>query len=216
MNTDYARRQMIEQQVRAWDVYDHDVLRALRDIPRERFVPEGWEALAFADTEIPLAHGEAMMTPTVEGRLLQALKLDGTENVLEIGTGSGFLTACLASLARQVTSIDIYPDFLESARSRFSDLDVRNVDLLEMDGTQSLPEGSFDAIAVTGSLQRFDPRLVEALTIGGRLFIVVGDAPAMQAKLLVKTEDNDWQSETLFETMLAPLRNGARPPQFSF
>ncbi len=216
MNTDYARRQMIEQQVRAWDVYDHDVLRVFREIPRERFVPEGWEALAFADTEIPLAYGEAMMTPTVEGRLLQALELDGTENVLEIGTGSGFLTTCLASLARQVTSIDIYPDFLESARSRFSDLDARNVDLLEMDGTQSLPEGSFDAIAVTGSLQQFDPRLVEALTIGGRLFIVVGDAPAMQAKLLVKTEDNDWQSETLFETMLAPLRNGAPPPQFSF
>ena len=216
MNTDFARQQMIRQQVRAWDVFDEDVLDVLASVARENFVPEGYEALAFADTEIPIGNDELMMTPTVEGRLLQALKLTGDDNVLEIGTGSGFVTACLAKLAGKVTSIDIYPDFIESARAKLAECDIDNVELLEMDGTAELPEGQFDAIAVTGSIQKFDPRFVEALAPGGRLFVVVGDAPVMEASLVVRTGDNDWQSEAIFETELEPLTNGALPPQFSF
>lgn len=216
MNKDFARQQMIEQQVRAWDVLDALVLANLKKVQRERFVPEDYETLAFADTEIPIGHGEMMMTPTIEGRVLQALSLVGTESVLEIGTGSGFLTACLANLSAQVTSIDIYEDFIDSARHRLSDCEIDNVELARMDGTQELPEGTFDAIAVTGSIQSFDSRLVNALNPGGRLFVVVGDSPAMSALRVTRTDEDNWQSDTLFETDLAPLVNGSLPPQFSF
>jgi len=216
MNKDFARQQMIEQQVRAWEVLDGAVLASLKKVQRELFVPEGYEALAFADTEIPIGHGEMMMTPTIEGRTLQALALVGTENVLEIGTGSGFLTACLAELSAQVTSIDIYDDFLELAEHRLAACDISNAKVLKMDGTQALPEGMFDAIAVTGSIQSFDSRLVDALNPGGRLFVVVGDGPAMSAMRVTRIDAEDWQSDTLFETELSPLVNGALPPQFSF
>lgn len=216
MNTDYARLQMVNQQVRGWNVYDEDVLAMLGQLPREHFVPEEFISLAFADIALPIGHGEFMMTPTIEGRLLQALGLDGDENVLEIGTGSGFMTACLAQLASHVTSIDIYDDFIESAAEKLADEDIGNVELLQMDATQALPEGRFDAIAVTGSIQSFDPRFVEALSPHGRLFVVVGDGPAMQARLIERTEEHDWQTVSLFETELAPLVHGALPPQFSF
>jgi len=216
MNKDFARQQMIEQQVRAWDVLDGVVLASLKKVQREMFVPEGFEALAFADTEIPIGHGEMMMTPTIEGRVLQALGLVGGENVLEIGTGSGFLTACLANLSTHVTSIDIYDDFIESARQRLANCNIHNADVVKMDGTAELPEGTFDAIAVTGSIQTFDSRLVDALNPGGRLFVVVGDAPAMSALQVTRIDEDNWQSDTLFETELSPLVNGALPPQFSF
>lgn len=216
MNTDIARQKMIEQQVRAWDVFDPDVLEVLSKVPREQFVPFGYENLAFADTEIPIGRGQSMMTPTVEGRVLQALDLDGTERVLEIGTGNGFLTACLSRLAAQVTSLEIYEDLLKRARENLADAGVDNVELQCMDATQKLPDGNFDAIVVTGSLQTHDPRLVEALELDGRLFVVVGDAPVMDARVVRKTGENDWASESLFETELTPLVNGALPPQFLF
>ncbi len=216
MNTDYARLQMVTQQVRGWNVYDEDVLAMLMELPREHFVPAGYEPMAFADTAIPLGHDEHMMTPTIEGRLLQALELRGAEKVLEIGTGSGFMTACLARLAAHVTSVDIYADFLASARQKLEEESIDNVELVEMDATHELPDGRFDAIAVTGSIQTFDPRFVEALDVGGRLFVVVGDAPAMEAKLIERTSEHDWTTVALFETDLKPLVHGARPPQFSF
>jgi protein-L-isoaspartate(D-aspartate) O-methyltransferase len=216
MNTDYARLQMVNQQVRGWNVYDEDVLAMLRQLPREDFVPAGFESLAFADTAIPLGHGEHMMTPTQEGRLLQALGLNGSEDVLEIGTGSGFVTACLATLARQVTSVDIYADFVADAGRKLAHAGIDNVALLQMDATRELPDGKFDAIAVTGSIQEFDPRLVEALNPHGRLFVIVGDSPAMEAKLIARTDERDWQTRSLFETDIAPLVHGAIARQFSF
>jgi len=216
MNKDFARQQMIEQQVRAWDVFDLNVLDALKEVPREQFVPEGFATLAFADSEIPIGHGQVMMTPTIEGRALQALALAGGENVLEIGTGSGFLTAVLAKLSAHVTSIDIYDDFLDAARRRLDDCEIDNVDLIKMDGMKELPGGTFDAVAVTGSIQTFDSRFAEALNPGGRLFVVVGDAPAMTATRVTRFDAETWQSDTLFETDLAPLINGASPRQFSF
>ena len=187
MNTDFARRQMIDQQVRAWDVLDGAVLQGLKEVQRELFVTEAFASLAFADTEIPLPHGQSMMTPTVEGRLLQALQLGGDERVLEIGTGSGFLTACLAKLGGDVVSVDIFADFLETAQQRLADCEIENVTLHKMDDTKELPEGNFDAIAVTGSLQSLDERLVTALNPGGRLFVVVGDAPAMSAMKITRS-----------------------------
>lgn len=216
MNTEFARLQMVNQQVRGWNVYDEDVLSTLRELPREQFVPAACESLAFADTEIAIGHGQHMMTPTVEGRVLHALGLDGDEHVLEVGTGSGFLTACLAKLAAKVTSIDIYDDFLKAAAGNLEHCGISNVELLQMDATLELPEGGYDAIAVTGSLQAFDPRFVEALNPHGKLFVVVGNAPAMQAKLVERTDESDWLTLSLFETALAPLVNAALPPQFSF
>ncbi len=216
MNTDIAREKMVEQQVRAWEVFEPAVLDVLGRIPREDFVPPPYRALAFADTEIPIGHDQRMMTPTVEGRMLQALALDGDEHVLEIGTGSGFVTACLASLARRVTSIDIFEDFMRGAGEKLERADIDNVSLELMDAMQELPDDTFDAIAVTGSMQYFDPRLVTALKPGGRVFVIVGDAPVMDARLVTRASDSEWSSTSLFETELRPLINAAEPAQFSF
>ena len=188
----------------------------LAAVPREQFVPAGLEALAFADTEIPIGHGQFMMTPTVEGRVLQALELTPADTVLEVGTGSGFLTACLARLANSVLSIDIYEDFLNAAEGSLAEAGITNVELGAMNAMHDLPQQEFDAIAVTGSVQSFDPRFVTALRPGGRLFVVVGDAPVMEARIVTRTGENDWVSETLFETEVAPLVGGANPPGFSF
>ena len=216
MNTDFARRQMVEQQVRAWDVLDADILDLLIDTPREQFVPPGYESLAFADTEIPIGHGQYMMTPTLEGRVLQSLKISKADSVLEVGTGSGFLTACIAKLADSVTSIDVYEDFLDTAAANLEDSGISNFELAAMDATQQLPDGEFDAVVVTGSIEVFDPRYVLALKTGGRLFVVVGRGPAMDARLLHRSGDDRWLTRSLFETELTPLVNGALPPQFSF
>ncbi len=216
MNIDFARQQMVEQQVRAWDVLDQSILSVLKTVPREQFVPSGFESLAFADVEIPLGLGQAMMTPTLEGRVLQALQCQASDAVLEIGTGSGFLAACLAQLAGSVTSIDIHDEFLVTAASNLEDAGISNVQLLGMDATERLPEEKFDAIAVTGSVQTFDPRFVMALKPGGRLFVVVGDPPIMDARLIVRLSDTDWQSTSQFETELTPLIHGRLPPQFLF
>jgi protein-L-isoaspartate(D-aspartate) O-methyltransferase len=216
MKTDYARQQMVNQQVRGWNVYDEHVLEMLRELPREHFAPAGFDMLAFADLEIPLGHGETMMTPTIEGRMLQALGLGGNEKVLEVGTGSGFITACLARLSRHVTSIDIHADFVAGALQKLGQLDIDNISVMQMDAMEQLPNGPFDAIAVTGSVERFDPRFVEALSNNGRLFIVEGHAPAMEAKLVQRTSEHDWQTISLFETNLRPLVHGALPPQFEF
>ena len=216
MDTEFARQQMVEQQVRAWDVLHPDVLKVLKTVPREQFVPVGYEALAFADTAIPIGNGQMMMTPTLEGRVLQALQPVPADNVLEIGTGTGFLTACLARLAGRVTSIDIVADFLTTAKANLEDSGINDVELLTMDATQELPDEKYDAIAITGSIQRFDPRFVMALNPEGRLFVVVGDEPAMDARLVRRTGEGAWHTESLFETVLTPLVNGSKPQQFLF
>ena len=216
MKTDIARQKMIEQQVRAWDVLDPEVLETLAKIPRERFVPIGFETLAFADTEIPIGHGQFMMTPTIEGRVLQALDLGPNDDVLEIGTGSAFLTACLAHLARHVTSIDIFEDFTSAAEGKLSDVWLDNVTLITADATQELPDGVFDAVVVTGSVPTLDQRLIDVLSEDGRLFLVTGSSPAMQARLIRRDSATGWTSEVLFETDLRPLVNAALAPQFAF
>jgi protein-L-isoaspartate(D-aspartate) O-methyltransferase len=216
MNIDFARQQMVEQQIRTSDVLDATVLKVFSSVPREQFVATGFEALAFADTELPIGHGQFMMTPVVEGRALQALAVQPRDNVLEIGTGSGFLTACLARLSNTVTSLDIYDDFLEAAAANLADSGISNFELFNMDATQDLPDAEFDAIAVTGSVQVYDPRYAMALRPGGRLFIVVGTASSMEAMLVQRLADGDWRTSSLFETRLPALVNGTLPPQFSF
>jgi protein-L-isoaspartate(D-aspartate) O-methyltransferase len=216
MNREFARQQMVAQQVRAWEVFDTEVLNVLAEVPREQFVPAGFSHLAFADTEIPIGHGQYMMTPTLEGRLLQALNLTAEEEVLEIGTGSGFLAACLARLCRSVVSVDIFPDLTENAAGQLADAGVENVSLATMDATRDLPPGKFDAIAVTGSLPLFDTRFYEALKPAGRLFVIVGNAPVMEAQVVVRGADDRPRVTSLFETNVLPLLNAAAPPAFHF
>jgi len=216
INTDFARRQMVQQQIRTWDVSETLIIEVLSRIHREQFVPSGFEDLAFADTEIPLAHGQVMMMPLIEGRLLQALEIEPQHKVLEIGTGTGYLTACLAKLAAAVTSVDIFEDLVSTAKSNLADADVENIELLCMDATAELPKGQFDAVAVTGSLPTFDTRYIDALKSGGRLFVIVGDPPVMDARIITRVGENDWTTVSLFETNLRPLINAARPSPFSF
>ncbi|MEO1246135.1 MAG: protein-L-isoaspartate O-methyltransferase [Pseudomonadota bacterium] len=216
MNTEFARQQMIQQQVRAWDVFSSRVLDVLQTTPRERFVPAVYEALAFAETEIPIGHGETMLTPVIEGRILEALEIQPGDRILEVGTGTGFLTACLAKLGASVTSLDIHPEFLADARKTLEELGIDNVEFLQMDATRELPDARFDAIAVSGSLEAFDTRYTEILKPGGRLFVVTGNAPAMAARIVTLKDDAEWSSEVLFETSLRRLTNGALPPLFLF
>ena len=214
MNFDVARTQMLGQQLRAWEVLDDRVLRACKETPRERFVPEAYRELAFADTEIPLPNGQAMLAPKIEGRVLQALQIEPIDDVLVVGTGSGYLTACAARLGRHVTSVDIFPDFATNARTKIADVGITNVDLRTADALTLSHPTRFDAIAVTASVPELDRHFIEMLKPQGRLFIVVGRAPAMEARLIVLEPNGATTTQSLFETVLAPLINAERPEPF--
>jgi protein-L-isoaspartate(D-aspartate) O-methyltransferase len=216
MNVEYARTQMLEQQVRAWDVLDPRVLEALAGVPREEFVPPRYRGLAFADTAIPLGHGESMMTPKVEGRLLQALELDGSERVLEVGTGSGFLAACLARLGASVTTLEIHAGLAYGAGETLSRLAVSNVQVEVGDVFQRTFDTAYDAIAVTGSLPVYDPVFEQWLAPGGRLFVIAGRAPVMDALLVRRVGEHEFGRTSLFETVVPPLRNARAPSSFEW
>jgi protein-L-isoaspartate(D-aspartate) O-methyltransferase len=216
MLTADAREQMIEQQVRAWDVLDERVLGIFRKIPRDHFVPAQQRYLAYADLEVPLPKGQHMLRPSVAGRLLQALELTGTERVLEIGAGSGFLTACLASVSAHVESIEVFPELAELAKSNLATLSIGNTQIVTGDALATASRKRYRAIAVTGSVPTEDERFQRQLEIGGRLFIIVGEAPVMTARLVRRTAEDAWTSESLFETVVDPLINARRPPEFTF
>jgi len=215
MDRAYARRKMVQQQVRTWDVFDDETLALLNTLNRHDFVPPEFTDLAYAECRIPLPHGQEMMRPLLEGRLLQALNPGPDERVLEIGAGSGFLTACLCTLSKAVVSLDIFEDLAERARENVEKAGLSNAEFQVMDATRELPEGSFDVIAVTGSMSRFDERLVDALTPTGRLFVIVGDAPIMEAWLVQPATDG-WAHQVLFETSIRPLVNAERKAHFEF
>ncbi|RZA16693.1 MAG: protein-L-isoaspartate O-methyltransferase, partial [Lysobacteraceae bacterium] len=186
MNIDFARARelMVEQQVRPWDVLDLRVLETIARVPREAFVADALRSLAYADTGLPLAHGEVMMKPVVEGRALQALLPQAGESVLEVGTGSGYLTACLASLAREVTSIERHADLADAARDRLVAQAIVNAEVVHADAFDWAPGRTFDAICVTGAVDRIPAHFIEWLAPGGRLFVVHGRSPAMEASLV--------------------------------
>lgn len=212
-----ARVNMVEQQVRPWRVFDTKILDLVGSLPREAFVPENYQGLAYADIEIPLGDGEMMMFPRVEGRLLQALNIQPEETILEIGTGSGYLTACLAKLGSTVISQEINPAYTEQARTRLAALDINNVQLRTTDSlSDDIESGRFDAIAVTGSLPEIPEQFKQRLNIGGRLFIVAGESPVMTACLVTRTAENVWETDALFETDIAPLRNAPVSKKFLF
>ncbi|MDD5058970.1 MAG: protein-L-isoaspartate O-methyltransferase [Sideroxydans sp.] len=216
MNLEQARFNMIEQQIRPWDVLDARVLDLLKLVRREQFVPAVSKALAFVDTEIPLGHGAAMWFPKLEARALQALQLKATDNVLEVGTGSGYLTALLAKMAKQVTSVEIVPELSGSAARNLAASHIENVTLQVGDAAQQWGESEYDAIVLTGSVPMVPEAYKNQLKVGGRLFAVVGDAPAMQAQLITRTTPDLFETVTLFETDVAPLKNALQPRRFVF
>lgn len=210
-----ARETMVEQQVRPWDVLDVRVLDVLVRLPREAFVPEAHRALAYADIELPLGHGERMMKPVVEGRALQALELEPGDEVLEIGTGGGFLAACLGRLARDVVSIERHADFVDLARARLQAQGIANVAVEVADAMTWDTDRRFDAICVTGAVAAVPSRFLQWLRPGGRMFVVRGNPPVMDAALL-RQEVNGIRSESLFETELPYLVGAAPVPAFVF
>lgn len=209
MNFELARAAMVEQQVRPWEVLDPRVLDTLASLPRELFVPEAQRALAYVDMALPLAHGEAMMKPVVEGRLLQALTLQPEDEVLEIGTGSGYLTACLAQLAREVVSIDLHADFLQDAGSKLQQLGISNTRLQLANALEFQPNRLFDAVAVTAAVAEVPEIFSTWLKPGGRMFVIRGLSPVQQA-LRITRRGESLHHETLFETDVPYLR-GAEP-----
>lgn len=210
-----ARENMIEQQIRPWEVLDPRVLAVYRDVPRDRFAPEPYRALAYSDVEIPIGHGERMMKPVVEGRLLQALELTGRERVLEIGTGSGFVAACLSRLGASVLSVERHEGLAEAARRRLTAFGLDNAHVQTADAlTGFRPDGRFDAIAVTGAVDVIPSLFLDWLAPGGRLFAVRGRAPVMEAVLVTRVDDLHVRTDSLFETELDYLHGAAPKPRF--
>jgi protein-L-isoaspartate(D-aspartate) O-methyltransferase len=217
MNFEQARFNMIEQQIRTWEVLDTDVLGLLAEVKRENFVPPEYRELAFADLEIPLGHGEAMMQPKVEARIIQELAPQPHESVYEVGTGSGYLTALLARRARHVTSAEIHADLKTTAERNLRAAGAANVTLVEGDSAQGpLAESAFDVIVLTGSTPILPQAFLERLKPGGRLFAIVGDAPVMKAIVVRQPVPGAFQHGELFETLVKPLVNAPQPPRFRF
>jgi protein-L-isoaspartate(D-aspartate) O-methyltransferase len=217
MNIEQARYNMVEQQIRPWDVLDQEVLDLLFKLRREDFVPPPHSALAFVDMEIPLGHGQAMWTPRLEARTVQELTVRPTDRVLEIGTGSGYLTALLAILAAEVVTVDIVPDFTADATRKLRAHGFENIHLHTADAARDWPDDAgFDVIVLTGSTPLLPDAFRQRLKSGGRLFAIIGEAPVMQAQLVTCTAPGAYRSVTLFETCVAPLVNAARPAAFVF
>jgi len=216
MQTVDVREQMIEQQVRAWDVLDGRVLDVMRGVPRELFVPASERFRAYADAEVPLSHGQHMLRPSVVGRLLQALLPQPHEEVLQVGAGTGFVTACLRGMAGRVRALEVFPQLAESARANLAAVGLRGAEVLDADGLRFESATRFDVIAITASLPLYDPRFERLLNVGGRLFIVVGEAPVMEARLVERTSEGTWSTQSVFETVVDPMVNAVRPAEFTF
>lgn len=216
MDTLTARHQMVDQQIRTWEVLDPRVLDVMAEVPREAFVPAAYRELAFADTPIPIGFGQFMLKPVLQGRIMQALGPSATDSVLEVGTGTGYLAACLSMLANSTHSIDIHAEFTATAAANLRAAPGARVQLETRDAFSGAPLGAYDVIAVTGSLPLYDTRFEKALRIGGRLFAIVGAAPVMDAILVRRVDDTEWIRESLFETVIDALQNAPAPPGFVF
>jgi protein-L-isoaspartate(D-aspartate) O-methyltransferase len=217
MNIEQARFNMIEQQIRPWDVLDTEVLEMLHVVKRENFVPVAHKALAFADIEIPLQGGVSMLAPKIEARLLQDVAVKKHESVLEIGTGSGYMAALLAYKARHVTTVEISPELKALAEQNLTSNGVSNVTVSQGDGAQGWTSGApFDVIVVSGSLPVLPEALLKQLKVGGRLAVIIGEAPAMKAQLVTRTGEAGYDTRTLFETNVKALVSAVEPSKFKF
>lgn len=217
MNIETARHNMIEQQIRPWNVLDLTVLNLLSEVHREDFVPADYKNMAFSDFEIPLGNGELMWAPRVEARLLQALNIQPHETVLEIGTGSGYVTALLAQLALRVFSIDINQTISTEAGRKLASHDISNITLEIGDAANGWDNHApYDAILLTGSVPKLSEKFEQSLNINGRLLAVVGDEPNMQVMLISRVSQTEFKREILFETVVPALQNAPEPARFSF
>jgi len=215
-NMEQSRFNMIEQQIRPWDVHDMQVLGLLSTVKREQFVPEGKQGLAFMDIEIPLGFGVSMWQPKLEARVLHELQVHKNERVLEVGTGSGYLTALLSRLAAQVASVEIVPELSVQAAHKLAAHDFGNVQLETGDASSSWGSTKYDVIVLTGSLPVYPKAFQQQLSVGGRLFAIVGDAPVMEAMLVTRRSNDVFELVTLFETNIAALQNAPQPQHFEF
>ena len=221
MNTqidfEQARLNMIEQQIRTWEVLDQNVLDLLDQIHREDFVPSDFQSLALADTNIPLPNGQVMMTPKLEARLLQAVALNKNDSVLEIGTGCAYLTSLIAKSSKHVDSIDIFPDFTKEAKIKLENYQIENVNLITADALSDWTDKpAYDVIIVTGSVSSLNPLWREQLTDGGRLFVISGKSPVMNAQLITRIDKQTWSNEVVLETDLPALIGAEEPVPFDF
>ena len=221
MDFEKARFNMVEQQVRPWDVLSTDVLAVLSETPREAFAPEKYKNIAYTDTRIPVSHFEdhtcSMAHPILDGRIMQEMMITEDDLVLEIGTGTGYLTACMAKLARHVDSVDINPELTEIAEKNLAEQGINNINLSTGDGAKSWDQKAYyDVIVLSGSLPEIPDSYKEQLTIGGRLFVVTGDAPAMTAYRVTRTAKDSWDTEALFETCIDPLFHSKKTEKFVF
>ena len=217
MNFNEARHNMVEQQIRTWTVLDTRVLDAIEQLPREDFVPSQYQKMAYVDCEIPLDHDQIMMHPKVEAHALQALGLTSDSKILEIGTGSGYLTALLASLGGHVDSVDIYPDFQKSASAKLAKHGIDNVTMIEGDASKGWGnKEQYDAIVITASLPELPEQYKQALAIGGNLFAIIGEGVTMQAITIQRTHGDNWLERSLFETNVPALINSEKEPVFTF
>jgi len=216
MDFEAARQQMIQQQVRAWDVLDPGVLEVLGLVPREQFVPPAFHELAFADTSIPLACGQSMLAPKIHGRILQALEVHAGETALEVGAGSGYLTACLAALGAQVTSLEIHAELVALAKGNLRAAGFPGASVLAADACAWQPSQRFDVVVLTASLPEYDRRYEDWLNVGGRLFVTIGTGEPMTAALVTRNGEREFGRVDLFETVIDPLVNARRPSAFVF
>lgn len=217
MDYENARHLMVEQQIRPWEVLDQAVLDLLYKVKREDFVPSMYRSLAFVDMAVPLGHAESMWEPKVEARVLQALAVRRSDRVLEVGTGSGYMTALLAHLAMQVVSVEIVPEFRDEAEKKIKAHGLENVVLKTGDAAQDWAEdGSFDVIVLTGSTPVLPEKYLSRLNPGGRLFAIVGEGPAMQARLVTRVDRGAYRTDVLFETNVKALVHALEPERFVF
>ncbi len=217
MDIEQARFNMVEQQIRPWEVLDQQVLDLLFRVRREEFVLPQYRALAFADMEIPIGHGEKMLAPKLEARMLQELAPASGDRILEVGTGSGYMTALLASMGGHVYSVDIVPEFTQAAGAKFAAHGITNITLEAGDAARGWDRHApYDAIVLTGSVPLPPDSMQKSLKPGGRLLAVVGEPPVMEARLITCVAAGACNSVVLFETCIAPLRNAPQPGRFVF
>ncbi|WP_277186122.1 protein-L-isoaspartate O-methyltransferase [Caballeronia sp. BR00000012568055] len=217
MNFEQARFNMIEQQIRPWEVLDQDVLNLLSIVKRENFVPAAYRNIAFADLEIPLPGGERMLAPRVEARVLQELAVHKGETVLEIGAGSGYMAALLAHRGRSVTTVEISPELAALAKQNLAANGVTNAEVIEGDGARGWTDGApYDVICVSGGLPVMPQEFLEQLKVGGRIAAFVGSAPVMKAQIITRVDEKQFRVSDIFETLVAPLKNAVHPSLFKF
>jgi len=217
MNIEQARFNMIAQQIRPAEVLDERVLTTINETPRENFVPAAYKELAFSDINVPIGYGQVMMTPIMEARLLQALAVQPEDKILEVGTGSGYFTALLASLGGTVLSVEIHPELLQQAQSRLLEHGITNVTLMEGDASHGWDKDTrYDVIAITGSFPILPETFRHQLNVGGRMVVIVGEKPVMEALLITRTDGDQWTTLPLFETDFPALENVEKPSGFVF